>query len=183
MPGFGDPRLVDDAKFESTMLESGTLDEKSLAVCRATRDEARQHGVELRLAQIAIQRGPDARPDPSSRAHGGSRADQPTRAAEMMEKQQLVITDAVQSTRAEMEAQLSKAEAENAELKAKAEVQVKAELKAANAELKAERARLTARAISDEQLTAVQSRLETMHVAELLTDDELFALEVSKSTR
>jgi hypothetical protein len=102
--------------------------------------------------------------------------------AEMMEKQQLVITDAVQSTRAEMEAQLSKAEAENAELKAKAEVELKAELKAANAELKVERARLTARAISDEQLTAVQSRLETMHAAKLLTDDELFALEVSKST-
>eukprot|EP01043_Picozoa_sp_COSAG02_P045319 COSAG02_NODE_4131_length_5739_cov_5.860993_4_plen_280_part_00 len=100
---------------------------------------------------------------------------------EMMEKQQLMITDAIKSTRAEMKAQLSKAETENAEIKANAQAELKAELKAVNADLKAERARLTASVISDEQLTAVQSRFETMHGAKLLTDDELFALEVSKS--
>ena len=32
-------------------------------------------------------------------------------------------------------------------------------------------------AVTEEQLTALQSRLETMHAAQLLTDDEVFALE------
>ena len=37
--------------------------------------------------------------------------------------------------------------------------------------------KLPQEAVSDEQLAALQARLETLHVVKLLTDDEFFALE------
>ena len=84
---------------------------------------------------------------------------------------------------------LSQARAEKAELEAKIELQrqqiIDATLQAAQQQMESHvreikmEAKLasSARVISDEQLATLQSRLQSLHAAKLLTDDELFALE------
>jgi hypothetical protein len=62
----------------------------------------------------------------------------------------------------------ARSRAEKAELEAKFE----AKLEAQRLEMNAKRV-----AFSDEQLTALQSRLEALHAAKLITSDELFLLE------
>ena len=79
--------------------------------------------------------------------------------------------------------QEAKADSEEWEAKTeKLRQEVEARMQAENADLKAQvqemREELTPRpAVTEEQLATLQSRLEAMHEAQLLTDEELFALE------
>ena len=81
--------------------------------------------------------------------------------------------------------QRDEAKADRAEMESKIEHQ-RLESKEQREEAKAEKAALEAKvealmtprpAVTEEQLATLQSRLEAMHAAQLLTDEELFALE------
>jgi hypothetical protein len=84
---------------------------------------------------------------------------------DMMEQQQANMEQQRQAMEAKMEQQQAKMEQQRKELEAKMEQQ-KAELTA-----------LPPAAITDEQLAALQARIEGLHAAKLLTDDELFVVE------
>ena len=81
----------------------------------------------------------------------------------------LRAADSVPLTRMlELEARLEKAQQENERLREEAvEAKVRAAIQAATQQA----------AVSDEQLSALQARLEATHASKLLTDDEFFALE------
>ena len=67
-------------------------------------------------------------------------------------------------------------EQQRMEMEAKMEQQRK-EMDIQQAALKADLTAPPAAAITDEELTALQARIEGLHVTKLLTDEELFALE------
>jgi hypothetical protein len=77
------------------------------------------------------------------------------------------------SDRLELEAKL---EQQRKEMDAKMEQQRK-EMDIQQAALKADLTAPPAAAITDEELTALQARIEGLHVTKLLSDEELFALE------
>ena len=83
--------------------------------------------------------------------------------------------DEAKADRAEMESKI-----EQQRLESKAEMEAQMQKMDAETEVKMQEMReeLTPRpAVTEEQLATLQSRLEAMHAAQLLTDEELFALE------
>jgi len=81
-----------------------------------------------------------------------------------------------QAMEAKMEQQQAKMEQQRQAMEAKMEQQRK-ELEVKMEQQKAELTALPPAAITDEQLAALQARIEGLHAAKLLTDDELFVVE------
>ena len=82
--------------------------------------------------------------------------------------------------RAEVEAKLEKQRLDAEAQRKEAEAKLEAQRKEADAKLKQQRedhTHETRRLTNDQQIAALQTRLEALHAAKLLADEELFALE------
>lgn len=94
-----------------------------------------------------------------------------------MERQQMLLIERDQKVRAEMD---EKIERQRAEMRAEMEKQ-RDQAERERAEMDAKIVLLTPtppqEAVSEQQLTALQARLEGLHATKLLADEELFALE------
>ena len=111
---------------------------------------------------------------PSSVTSGGF-----TELTMFMEKQQRMQIEWEDRLEAKLVAQQQAMEAQRQAMNKQQEARLK-EAKAEKAELEAklEKALRSKDAITDEQLSALQARFETLHSAKLLEDEELYAFEV-----
>ena len=92
-----------------------------------------------------------------------------TRTEEFADKMQARTEDKIERLREEMKAEKEEMRAE-----------MKAEATAEKEELRRELA--PAPVVTDEQLAALEARLEALHAGQLISDDELFAMEVASLT-
>lgn len=92
-----------------------------------------------------------------------------------MEKQQRMQMEREAQAKAEAKAERLERDAQVRAEKAELEARFEAQLEKQRQEIEAKLAPTVA--ISQEQLAALQSRLEALHAAQLLTDDELYCLE------
>jgi len=83
----------------------------------------------------------------------------------------------IEAQRKEAEAQRQEAAAAKLEAQRKEAEGQQKEIEKLRSELAAARPRLAAEVIGEEELAALQSRLQSLHTAKLLTDEELYCLE------
>ena len=94
-----------------------------------------------------------------------------TRTEEFADKMQARTEDKIERLREEMKAEKEEMKVEKEEMRA----ELKAKAKAEKEELRRELAPTPV--VTDEQLAALEARLEALHAAQLISDDELFVLE------